>query len=58
VTRACLLGGIRSLPLATTADIQMYVIVLGFLHFMTLLQVFEFSGSQFDEQITGCIQRG
>jgi hypothetical protein len=48
VTRACLLGGVRSLPPATTADIQMYAIVLGFLRFMTLLQVFEFSGSQFD----------
>jgi hypothetical protein len=47
VARARLFDGVGSLSPANTADLHMYAIILGFLRFMTILQVFEFSGSQF-----------
>jgi len=46
VARALLLAGGATLSPGLTADLQMYAIVLGFLRIMTVLQVFEFSGSQ------------
>ena len=52
VARALLLAGVGILSPVSTADIYMYAIVLGFLRIMTVLQVFEFSGSQI--LITGC----
>ena len=45
VTRAYLFDGVRILSPAATADLHMYAIVLGFLRIMTVLQVFEFSGT-------------
>jgi hypothetical protein len=46
VARACLIDGVGTLLPGLTADLFMYAIVLGFLRVMTVLQVFEFSGSQ------------
>jgi hypothetical protein len=46
VTRGLLQQGFRILSPEATADIHMFAVVLGFLRIMTVLQVFEFSGSQ------------
>jgi hypothetical protein len=46
VARACLYGGVGSLSPAVTADLHMYALVFGFLRIITVLHVFEFSGSQ------------
>ena len=46
VSRACLFGGVGILSPALTADLFMFAIVVGFFRIMTVLQVFEFSGSQ------------
>jgi hypothetical protein len=46
VARVLLLAGVAILSPWSTADVLMYAIVLGFLRIMTVLQVFEFSGSQ------------
>jgi hypothetical protein len=46
VARASLLTGVETLSPGSTADVMLYAIVLGFLRIMTVLQVFEFSGSQ------------
>jgi hypothetical protein len=45
VTRVWLLAGVAILSPGSTADVLMYAIVFGFLRIMTVLQVFEFSGS-------------
>jgi hypothetical protein len=46
VTRGLLQNGFQTLSPQATADIHMFAVVLGFLRIMTVLQVFEFSGSQ------------
>jgi hypothetical protein len=46
VARACLLDGVGNLSPAMTADLHLYALVFGFLRIMTVLQIFEFSGSQ------------
>jgi hypothetical protein len=46
VTRGLLQNGFQTLSPEATADIHMYAVVLGFLRIMTVLQVFEFSGSR------------
>jgi hypothetical protein len=47
IARAFLFAGVGILSPLVTADLHMIAIILGFLRIMTVLQVFEFSGSQF-----------
>ncbi len=47
VTRAFIYNWAGILSPAAMADLHMFAIVLGFLRFMTVLQVFEFSGTIF-----------
>jgi hypothetical protein len=46
VVRGLLQQGFQILSPEATADIHMFAVLLGFLRIMTVLQVFEFSGSQ------------
>jgi hypothetical protein len=46
VVRGLLQQGFRTMSPEGMADIHMFAVVLGFLRIMTVLQVFEFSGSQ------------